>query len=140
MFRFRSKVEFEVVDEGQTVDPAFLVEYGYPFIGADQVEQFTPHMLNFDLLDAISFDKGCYTGQEIVARTHHKGATKRRTLRFESEAPVSVGDKVSLDGRDIGEVLNVAGNDLLAVVPVDKANEELTVNNVLLVHRQLPYL
>ena len=61
-------------------------------------------------------------------------------MRFESEAPVSVGDKVSLDGRDIGEVLNVAGNDLLAVVPVDKANEELTVNNVLLVHRQLPYL
>ena len=140
MFRFRSKVEFEVVDEEQAVDPAFLIEHGYPFIGADQVEQFTPHMLNFDLLDAISFDKGCYTGQEIVARTHHKGATKRRTLRFESEAPVSVGDKVSLDGRDIGEVLNVAGNDLLAVVPVDKADEALTVNGVRLEHRQLPYL
>ena len=140
MFRFRSKVEFEAVDEGQTLDPAFLVEQGYPFIGAAQVEQFTPHMLNFDLLDAINFDKGCYTGQEIVARTHHKGATKRRTLRFESEAPVSVGDKVSLDGRDIGEVLNVAGNDLLAVVPIEKAEKALTVNGVQLEHRQLPYL
>jgi len=140
MFRFRSKVEFEVADEGATVDPAFLVQNGFPFIGAEQVEQFTPHMLNFDLLDAISLDKGCYTGQEIVARTHYKGATKRRSLRFESEEPVSAGDKVSLDGRDIGEVLNVAGNELLAVVPVDKADELLLVNGVALDRRQLPYL
>ena len=67
MFRFRSKVDLNVVDEGQAVDPAFLVENGYPFIGAAQSEQFTPHMLNLDLLGAISFEKGCYPGQEIVA-------------------------------------------------------------------------
>ena len=140
MFRFRSKVEFEITDDGVTVDPAFLIQNGYPFIGAEQVEQFTPHMLNFDLLDAISLDKGCYTGQEIVARTHYKGATKRRTLRFESVAPVSAGDKVSLDGREIGEVLNVAGNNLLAVVPVDKAGEALTVGGVTIEKRELPYL
>ena len=139
-FRFRSRVEFEVVDDGQTVDPAFLIEHGYPYIGSKQMEQFTPHMLNFDLLDAISMDKGCYPGQEIVARTHYKGATKRRALRFTSDEPVSVGDKVSLDGRDIGEVLNAAGSDLLAVVPVDKAGAELTVNGIALEHLQLPYL
>ena len=111
MFRFRSKVDLNVVDEGQTVDPAFLVKNGYPYIGAAQSEQFTPHMLNLDLLDAISFDKGCLPGQEIVARTHYKGATKRRTVRFTVEQPVRVGDKVSLEGRDIGEVLNVAGTE-----------------------------
>jgi len=140
MFRFRSKVDFEVVDDGQTVDPAFLVEHGHPYIGSEQSEQFTPHMLNLDLLDAISMDKGCYPGQEIVARTHYKGATKRRTLRFESESPVSAGAKVSLDGRDIGEVLNVAGTALLAVVPVDKADEVLTVDGAALSHNPLPYL
>jgi len=140
MFRFRSKVEFEIVDEGQTVDPAFLLEHGYPYIGSKQVEQFTPHMLNFDLLDAISMDKGCYPGQEIVARTHYKGATKRRALRFRCEAPVAEGDKVSLDGRDVGEVLNVAGNDLLAVVPVEKADEALAVNGATLRREPLPYL
>ena len=88
----------------------------------------------------VSWTKGCYPGQEIVARTHYKGATKRRTLRFSSEAPVSVGDKVSLDGRDIGEVLNVAGTDLLAVVPVEKADGALTVGEVPIEKRQLPYL
>jgi len=139
VFRFRSKVEFAVVDEGATIDPAFLVQHGYAYVGEPQVEQFTPHMLNLDLLDAISFDKGCYTGQEIVARTHYKGATKRRTLRFESESPVSEGDKVSDGQRDIGEVLNVAGTDLLAVVPVDKADGELNINGVKLARVPLPY-
>ena len=140
VFRFRSKVELEVVDENQTVDPAFLVANGYPFIGAAQSEQFTPHMLNLDLLDVISFDKGCYPGQEIVARTHYKGATKRRAMRFASAAPVSVGDKVQLDGRDIGDVLNVAGNELLAVVPVAKADDGLSVGGTPVTHLELAYL
>ena len=140
VFRFRSKVEFAVVDEAATVDPGFLVRNGYPYIGVAQIEQFTPHMLNLDLLDAISLDKGCYTGQEIVARTHYKGATKRRTMRFESSEPVSVGDKISDGSRDIGEVLNVAGLDLLAVIPVTKADEPLTVNGIALTHHPLPYM
>jgi folate-binding protein YgfZ len=140
LFRFRSKVNFAIVDEGQTVDPAFLAENGYPHIGVEQTEQFTPHMLNLDLLGAISFDKGCYTGQEIVARTHYKGASKRRTLRFTSEAPVAVGSKVSDGERDIGEVLNVAGTDLLAVVLVDKADTPLTVDGIKLTHQPLPYM
>jgi hypothetical protein len=140
VFRFRSKVEFSIEDEGANVDPGFLIQNGYPFIGAEQSEQFTPHMLNLDLLDAINFDKGCYTGQEIVARTHYKGATKRRTLRFESDTPVAVGDKVSDGERDVGEVLNVAGTDLLAVVPIDEADTPLTVNGVKLTHQPLPYM
>jgi len=139
MFRFRSKVDFEIVTESGTVDPRFLIQNGYPYIGKEQAEKFTAHMLNLDLLDAVNFDKGCYTGQEIIARTHYKGATKRRTLRFESDKPVSVGDKVSDGGRDIGEVLNVAGTDLLAVVPVDKADDSLTVSGIELTHIPLPY-
>lgn len=138
MFRFRSKVEFSIADDTSTADPEFLIDHGYPFIGRAQAEQFTAHMLNLDRLDAISYDKGCYTGQEIIARTHYKGASKRRTTRFESSAAVAVGDKVSLDGRDIGEVLNVAGCKLLAVVPTEKADSELTVNDIELTHKPLP--
>jgi len=139
MFRFRSKLEFELVDTDETVDPNIAIEKGYPFVGAQQSGQFTPHMLNLDLLDALSFDKGCYPGQEIVARTHYKGATKRRALRFSCDKTVDVGDKVSLDGRDIGEVLNVAGNNLLAVVPTDKADEALTIGGIPLERKPLPY-
>ena len=140
MFRFRAKVDFDVRGESETVDPARLIENGLPFIGSDQSEQFTPHMLNLDLLDAISFDKGCYTGQEVVARTHYKGATKRRTLRFRADGAVAAGDKVACDGRDVGEVLNVAGDELLAVVPVDKANAMLTARGAALQRLELPGL
>jgi len=140
MFRFRTKVDIEIAAAPDGPDSTQLIRDGIPYIGQDQTEKFTAHMLNLDLLDAISFDKGCYTGQEVIARTHYKGATKRRMLRFESERPVSVGDKVSDGNRDIGEVLNVAGLDLLAVVPVDKADDTLTVNGTKLTHHPLPYL
>ena len=139
VFRFRSNVEFEVVDDDVTVDAEFLIQNGYPFIGKEQMESFTPHMLNLDLLDAISLDKGCYTGQEIVARTHYKGATKRRMFRFESDEPVSAGDKVSADGRDVGEVLNTSENDLLAVIPVANADANLNVAGNPVHRVDLPY-
>ena len=112
VFRFRSKVEFSIGDETVEADPEFLVQNGYPCIGAAQMEKFTPHMLNFDLLGAISFDKGCYTGQEIVARTHYKGATKRRTVRFESESPERGRGFESLPLRSAGVALNGRAADL----------------------------
>jgi len=138
VFRFRSKVEF-AIDEGGTVDEEFLITNGHPAIGKAQSEQFTPHMLNLDLLGAVSIDKGCYPGQEVVARTHYRGATKRRMMRFESSNPSSPGDKVSDGERDVGEVLNACANNLLAVVPIDKEDQQLTVNGATLLHLSLPY-
>ena len=149
MFRFRSKVAFETgpADVAQLgIDGDYdnwrldNLRAGIPEILAAQSEEFTPHMLNLDLLGAVSVNKGCYPGQEIVARTHFRGATKRRMLRFDSSGPVAPGDKVSLGGRDVGEVLNAIGNDVLAVVPVANAGDDLTVNGVQLVNSPLPYL
>ena len=139
VFRFRSKVEFTIGDGG-TVDPKFLISIGCPFIAAAQSEQFTPHMLNLDLLGAVSIDKGCYPGQEVVARTHYRGATKRRLMRFESAAPTKPGDKVSDGERDVGEVVNASDDELLAVVPLIKADQQLIVGKAKLIHSPLPYL
>lgn len=139
MFRFRSKVEFELDTAVEPVDSGQRIRNGLPWIGAEQSEKYTPHMLNLDKLDAISMDKGCYTGQEIVARTHYKGATKRRMHRFASSAPVVVGDKVSDGNRDIGEVLNAAGHDLLAVIPVASANSALQIDGQSITLQPLPY-
>ena len=149
MFRFRSKVELESApatpaDLGisGTADDWLLdnLRAGRPEIWAAQSEEFTPHMLNLDLLGAVSFDKGCYPGQEIVARTHYRGATKRRTHRFESMQAVSPGSKVSDGEREVGQVLNAIGTDLLAVIPSDKAHDALSVDGVELRHIELEYL
>ena len=150
MFRFRAKVDFatrdavaaDFGDEVQSFETwqAQNLRNGVASIAAAQSEKFTPHMLNLDLLDAISLDKGCYTGQEVVARTHYKGATRRRLMRFESGSDAAPGDKIQLDGRDVGEVVNVDGGELLAVVPVDSATAGLELNAASLKHLPLPYL
>lgn len=148
LFRFRSKVTFEHAPaspedlgiEGDT-DTWLLGNLlaGRPEVWLAQSEEFTPHMLNLDLLGAISYDKGCYPGQEIVARTHYRGATKRRTHRFSAARPVSPGDRVTDNERDIGEVLNAIGTDLLAVIPSDKADDALSVAGAELEHVPLEY-
>ncbi len=53
------------------------IQAGIPWLYSETTEKFVPQMLNLDKLDAISFTKGCYTGQEIVARTHYLGQNKR---------------------------------------------------------------
>ncbi len=142
LFRFRSKVEFELRPGASSNTEARLqmLRTGIVEIELAQSEQFTPHMLNLDLLNIVSIDKGCYPGQEIVARTHYRGASKRRCLRFESTEPVAAGDKVSNGDRDVGDVVNAIGTDLLAVVPIDQADTALSASGHPLTHIPLEYL
>ncbi len=75
---------------------------GEPQVYAATSEEFVAQMLNLDLLDAIAFDKGCYTGQEVIARAHYRGRVKRRMQRFLTRAAraLSPGDAGTLtDGR-----------------------------------------
>ncbi|MCH9675354.1 MAG: hypothetical protein K0U93_28205, partial [Gammaproteobacteria bacterium] len=80
---------------------------GVPYIDVTNTDKFVPQMLNLDLIGAVSFDKGCYPGQEIVARTHYLGRIKRRLFVASGDvAAPDAGAKV-LDEADrtIGEVL-----------------------------------
>lgn len=100
------------------------IRAGMPVLTAATLEQFTPQMTNLELLGGVSFTKGCYTGQEVVARTQHLGKVKRRLYLAHIDgdtAPVS-GD--ALSGTDHGTVINAApapggGVDLLAVISCD---------------------
>ena len=89
-------------------------------------------MLNLDLLAAISFTKGCYTGQEIVARTQHLGRIKRRMLRYVASdaAPPAPGDALLFDNAKVGEVVRAAptagGSELLAVVGLESRERALS--------------
>jgi folate-binding protein YgfZ len=141
LFRFRSKVEFDVqpgckIHKESAIDQ---LRAGRPEIELAQSEKFTPHMLNLDLLGIVSLDKGCYPGQEIVARTHYRGASKRRCLRFRSNKPTAPGDKISDGEREIGEVVNAIGQDLLAVIPVASVTAVLAIGTDRLTPVDLPY-
>jgi folate-binding protein YgfZ len=99
---------------------------GLPQVYADTAELFVAQMLNLDLLDGISFTKGCFTGQEIIARTQHLGRIKRRMFRVRlPDAPWRIGGPVQLvDGRS-GRLTELArggdGFEALAVLPLTAA-------------------
>jgi hypothetical protein len=97
---------------------------GVPQVYAATSGMFVSQMLNLDCIGAISFDKGCYTGQEIIARTHYRGRMKRRMQRFMSAAPATLtpGQDVLLgDGRAaqiVDAVTHADGRtEFLAVAP-----------------------
>lgn len=90
---------------------------------------YTPHMLNLDRLGAVSFTKGCYPGQEIIARTQHRGTSKRRLMHYRAEGDFNEDDKLAYDNKEIGEIVCRAGHDLLALTPVETHDSILTIGN-----------
>jgi tRNA-modifying protein YgfZ len=107
------------------------VEAGEPQIYAATSGEFVAQMLNLDALGAIAFDKGCYTGQEVIARAHYRGRVKRRLQRFRTAEPGTLepGDAAELaDGRALRVVdaVRIAGGrcEFLAVAPLIAAGGE----------------
>jgi hypothetical protein len=85
------------------------IRLGEPEISAATSGEWIAQMLNLDLLGAIRFDKGCYTGQEIVARTQHLGRIKRRLFRFCLQGTVPASMESLYDGETkVGEVVLAA--------------------------------
>ncbi len=118
------------------------IRSGVPLITARTQEQFLPQMTNLELLGGVSFKKGCFTGQEVVARTQHLGKVKRRMFLAHVDAqvddvgtPPAPGDEIFSDdipGQASGMVVSAqpapgAGHDLLAVVHVS-SRESSTVH------------
>jgi folate-binding protein YgfZ len=87
------------------------VESAVAVIEAATVDQFVPQMLNFELIGAVNFQKGCYPGQEVVARSQYRGTAKRRALLFECDAQASAAQEVFHDrdaSQPAGMVVNAA--------------------------------
>ena len=116
-----------------------LISTGAVRISADNSEKYTPHMLSLDLAGAVSFEKGCYTGQEIVARTEHRGKSRRRLARYECESNVKTGDELFDGDRAVGAVVNASGQDILAVTPTDTHDKSLTINGTAATRIALPW-
>lgn len=108
------------------------LRHGLPRLPASQREQWTPQQLALDRLSAYSVKKGCYPGQEIVARTHFLGKAKRSLQCFVAEGAVADAAPVREGDRDVGEVACVAADGprsvLLAVLPLDHAGTDLAAD------------
>ena len=111
------------------------IRSGIPYIDNATSEEFVPQMANMELINGVSFSKGCYTGQEIVARTHYLGKQKRRTYRIsiKSTAEPSPGQQLATDtsteNQYTGTVINVQPvseneYEALAVIQIKSADTE----------------
>ena len=113
-----SKTEItDISDQDLSIKPKLnslqRIKAGIADITSETTDQFIPQMLNLDLLDFISFKKGCYTGQEVVARAHYLGAVKRRMylLALSAElAPLSGTVLVDTEGKQLGTIVNAQAN------------------------------
>lgn len=147
---------------------ALDIRAGLPWVVAATQDKFVPQMINFEALGGVNFRKGCFPGQEIVARSQYLGKLKRRTWPATLQAgsgaadtdpaPQPGADVLGVDGSPIGLVVNAAATslgtsagasratwDLLVELPVDLTDAErsalrLTADGAPLVMLELPYV
>ncbi len=129
MEKFWSVLDVRAAPVGAIAWARLDILAGIPEIYPDTVEEFIPQTVNLELLGGISFKKGCYTGQEIVARLQHRGKTKRRMYRLhiQTDQPPSPGTSLYLnqdDAQSVGTIVTSApagdgGSDALAVIMIE---------------------
>ena len=121
------------------------IELSLPEIYLLTSEKLVPQMLNLDIDEiGVNFSKGCYPGQEVVARLHYLGSAKRRLFAFESEAEINIGESLycasSKSAKDRGArykgsgmvVFRIKYNSkfyCLATLEVELKDEAVTLNN-----------
>ena len=123
------------------------IRVGLPEVYAPTSELFVAQMLNLDLIDGISFTKGCFTGQEIIARTQHLGRIKRRMFRLRLPPGTwQIGQALRLEDGRSGRLIELASQDetfeALAVLNLEAGAPEAEVSSgdgVAAVELPLPY-
>ena len=114
----------------------FDLQHGLPRLRDDQIEAWTPQQLSLQRLRAFSVKKGCYPGQEIVARTHFLGQVKRGLAMFEADAPIPAGAEVRDGERTLGGIVSTAGNIALAVLPLERDANAALYSDGIALHEQ----
>jgi folate-binding protein YgfZ len=109
-----------------------------PEVELATVEKFVPQLLNLDINEVgVNFSKGCYPGQEVVARLHYLGKSKRRMRQFECEGEVNVGDELIVTGSKSAKASGIVvrrvqldgKSQCLATVEVTYEDDKITLND-----------
>jgi folate-binding protein YgfZ len=103
---------------------AHRIALGVPEGGKDYAFGDTfPHEANMDLLNGVSFSKGCFVGQEVVSRMQHRGTARKRVVIVEADNPLQTGAAIMAGQANIGTIGSVAGHRGLALVRLDRVEE-----------------
>jgi len=108
------------------------IKRGLPILSKESSEKYIPQMINLDLLEGISFSKGCYTGQEVVARVQHRGKIKQRMFHITTESnkcEIEHQSEIMHENSKVGSLVNsIINKDILhslAVINIDDSEKKL---------------
>ena len=141
------KLDVHATGVGRGAWDYFDIEAGLPHVTADSMEAWVPQMMNLHLIDAISFSKGCFPGQEVVARLKYLGKNKRQLYRvaIDSYDIPAVGTRIDdQQGNEAGQILNACLNpdgkaEALAVMKIASTETELMLADRAVNVLELPY-
>lgn len=111
--------------------PAILIQHGIVMIDANTSEQFTPHAIGFELHGGVDFKKGCYTGQEIIARMHFRGKPKDGLYLANYSAkqrPETYSSILDAEENHVGRLLAIADGQVLINLRHDAVTKTLFLN------------
>jgi len=148
-----SQNEHEIVISDAHAWSYLNIQSGIPEVYEANSEEFVPQMLNLHSLNGISFKKGCYPGQEVVARIHYLGKQKRRMYlaHMDSDTIPQPGDNLFSEqnesGQSVGKIVTASpspqgGYDVLAVMQIANVENNETVftqHKAVLHFKELPY-
>ncbi|WP_336367125.1 CAF17-like 4Fe-4S cluster assembly/insertion protein YgfZ [Marinobacter sp. C2H3] len=117
---------------------------GIPELSPRTQEAFVPQMLNWQHLGGVHFRKGCYTGQEVIARMHFLGQLKKSLARFSAPMPVDPEAPIQSGDRTVGDLITQVrfadgSAELLAVIRHDALDQSLAIAGTSLTRQPLPY-
>ena len=127
-------IELDDVNEWESA----CIANDIPEVNLATTEKFVPQLLNLDIDEVgVNFTKGCYPGQEVVARLHYLGKSKRRMRQFECEGELEVGDELIVTGSKSAKASGIvvrhvqlgAKSLCLATVEVAYEDDEITLND-----------
>ncbi|HIM58389.1 MAG TPA: folate-binding protein [Gammaproteobacteria bacterium] len=132
----------ESVDELELADESAwkkaCIENGVAEVTLDTSEVFVPQLLNLDIDEVgVNFTKGCYPGQEVVARLHYLGKSKRRMRVFECDSDINIGDKLLVSGSNSAKASGIVVRCVkiddkslcLATIEIAHEDEKITLND-----------
>lgn len=110
------------------------INAGTVHINPERQDKYTPQLLNYDLLGLVDFKKGCYTGQEIIARMHYRGKAKKRLYLGEvSGFAITAETQFQIENGSLGEIIRFANvqdgtSKFLAILPCDAVEQKKSMN------------
>ena len=135
-----SDIQSQAIAVGRQAWDWFDTRAGIPVINSQTVEAFVPQMVNFSTIGGVSFTKGCYPGQEVVARMHYLGKLKRRMYLAHvdtdtlPESGTELFTRTDTEAQNCGKIVQAqpspnGGYDLLAVLQIAHANDPIQLGS-----------